>query len=112
MAMTTEGYISKIVFDSSVTEVRFTIEPTASYLIEREEDGKKKREILLRDDQTATVVPSTYEFLFQAPKGEDAYKFDANSLLIMKAYRVKVKLTVESGSVQKTKATIAEMVAV
>ena len=111
MAMTTEGYISEIVLDSSATEVRFKIDPTVPYLIENGGD-KDKREIILRDGSTAKVVPDTCEFLFKAPKGEEAYKFDVNSLLIMKACRVKVKLTVEPGSVQETKATIAEMVAV
>lgn len=108
MALTTEGYVATIKLDSSSKELRFTIDPAVSYLIENGGD-KDKREIILRDGSTAKVVPGACEFSFQVPKGGGAYKFDANSLLIMKACRVKVRLTVASSASLKQPVKVTEL---
>lgn len=109
MALTTEGYVATIKLDSSSKELRFTIDPTVPYLIENGED-KDKREIIFRDDSAETkVVSCACEFLFKAPKGEGAYNFDANSLLIMKACHVKVRLTVASNGSLKQPVNVAEL---
>lgn len=106
MLLITEGYISQVKPFSVLNGFSFTIEPTSPYLFDDKINGNK-REILLRDGITAKIVSVTCEFSFQNPPPNNL--FDVNSILIMKANRIKVKLEVDEKTLTASTAKVVSI---
>ena len=87
-----EGFIKEVkVANEGVT---FTLEPSAPYLFEKKaEDGKTERCLLLVNDSKTSTEAMIHngDIEFSAPS-----KCDLSAMLIAKANRLKVRMTVES----------------
>ena len=94
----TEGFVKEIIImDGKVT---FKLEPTAPYIFEKKiDDGSVVRMLLLVDDDMAVAKLVDVKHSFVGPQA-----VDYNSLVIAKANRLKVVLTVDR--VKKESSTI------
>ena len=94
---TTEGYVKNITKAS--TGLNFTLEAVAPYLFESKEkkdDGSVKRKILLVTDDETDARIYTESLMFKVTKNELA------ALLIAKANRMKMRLTVGEKEIEQT----------
>jgi hypothetical protein len=105
--MKAEGYIDKINYQASNGQVEFQLDPAAPFQVA---EATGETSILFRDDSTREAIIISTDTLFRIKLPSKGPRIDINSLFILKANRMKVRVIVGKPKSSQRSIVVTELV--